>query len=32
VPGRRGFHWVKWVVRVDHDQRPWWLESPVPLQ
>lgn len=32
VPGRRGFHWVKWVVRVEHDQRPWWWESPVPLQ
>lgn len=32
VPGRRGFHWVKWVVRVEHDQRPWWLETPVPLQ
>jgi hypothetical protein len=32
VPGRRGFHWVKWVVRVEHDQRPWWWESPMPLQ
>ncbi len=32
VPGRRGFHWVKWVVSVEHDGRPWWLEPPVPLQ
>jgi hypothetical protein len=32
VPGRRGFHWVKWVVKIDHDSRPWWLEPPVPLQ
>ena len=32
VPGRRGFHWVKWVVRIEHDDRPWWLELPVPLQ
>ncbi|MET3805256.1 uncharacterized membrane protein YhaH (DUF805 family) [Nakamurella sp. UYEF19] len=32
VPGRRGFHWVKWVDRIEHDHRPWWLESPVPLQ
>jgi DMSO/TMAO reductase YedYZ molybdopterin-dependent catalytic subunit len=32
VPGRRGFHWVKWVVKVAHDERPWWLEPPLPLQ
>ncbi len=32
VPGRRGFHWVKWVEQVEHDGRPWWLEPPVPLQ
>jgi DMSO/TMAO reductase YedYZ molybdopterin-dependent catalytic subunit len=32
VPGRRGFHWVKWVVEIEHDQHPWWWESPVPLQ
>lgn len=30
VPGRRGYHWVKWVVRIEHDQRPWWLETPLP--
>jgi hypothetical protein len=32
APGRRGFHWVKWVDRVGVDNRPWWLESPFPLQ
>ncbi len=32
VPGRRGFHWVKWVDRIEIDGRPWWLESPYPLQ
>jgi len=32
VPGRRGFHWVKWVVRIEHDDNPWWLEPPLPLQ
>lgn len=32
VPGRRGYHWVKWVERIEHDSRPWWVESPFPLQ
>jgi DMSO/TMAO reductase YedYZ molybdopterin-dependent catalytic subunit len=32
VPGRRGYHWVKWVVRIDHDPRPWWIQPPLPLQ
>jgi hypothetical protein len=32
APGRRGFHWVKWVVRIEHDDHPWWWESPLPLQ
>lgn len=32
VPGRRGFHWVKWVESIEHDQTPWWLGLPVPLQ
>ena len=32
VPGRRGFHWVKWVVAVEHHpDRPWWVELPLPL-
>lgn len=32
VPGRRGYHWVKWVVRITHDDGPWWVEPPLPLQ
>ncbi|WP_270888418.1 molybdopterin-dependent oxidoreductase [Pedococcus sp. 5OH_020] len=32
VPGRRGYHWVKWVVRVQHDSEPWWVQVPLPLQ
>jgi Oxidoreductase molybdopterin binding domain len=32
VPGRRGYHWVKWVVRIEHDERPWWWQLPLPLQ
>lgn len=32
VPGRRGFHWVKWVAAIEHDDRPWWLQPPLPLQ
>ncbi len=32
VPGRRGYHWVKWVARIEHDDGPWWLQSPLPLQ
>lgn len=32
VPGRRGYHWVKWVTHVEHDQRPWQLQPPLPLR
>lgn len=32
VPGRRGYHWVKWVLRVEHDGRPWWAQPPLPLR
>lgn len=32
VPGRRGYHWVKWVTQLEHDERPWWLQAPLPLQ
>ncbi len=32
VPGRRGYHWVKWVVRIEHGDRPWWLQPPLPLR
>jgi DMSO/TMAO reductase YedYZ molybdopterin-dependent catalytic subunit len=32
APGRRGFWWVKWVRRIEVVDRPWWLQSPFPLQ
>ena len=32
APGRRGFWWVKWLDRVSVDSRPWWWQSPFPLQ
>jgi DMSO/TMAO reductase YedYZ molybdopterin-dependent catalytic subunit len=32
APGRRGFWWVKWVVRLDVVDEPWWLQPPFPLQ
>ena len=32
VPGRRGYHWVKWVAGISHDDRAWWVEPPLPLQ
>jgi hypothetical protein len=31
APARRGFWWVKWVVRVDLSPLPWWAQSPFPL-
>jgi hypothetical protein len=31
APGRRGFWWVKWVVAVEPSRRPWWAQSPFPL-
>lgn len=31
VPGRRGPEWIKWVTRVDLDDRPSWLQPPLPL-
>ena len=31
APGRRGPWWVKWVTRVEPDDRPPWLQSPLPL-
>jgi DMSO/TMAO reductase YedYZ molybdopterin-dependent catalytic subunit len=31
VPGRRGPWWVKWVVSVEPDDRPAWLQPPLPL-
>jgi DMSO/TMAO reductase YedYZ molybdopterin-dependent catalytic subunit len=32
VPGRRGYHWVKWVDRVEVVEGPWWAEPPLPLR
>lgn len=29
---RRGFWWVKWVVRIELDLLPPWWQSPFPLQ
>lgn len=31
APGRRGYWWVKWVVSVEPDDRPAWLQLPLPL-
>jgi hypothetical protein len=31
APGRRGFWWVKWVVRVEVSARPPWVQPPFPL-
>ena len=31
APGRRGLWWVKWVTSIETSDRPWWLQSPVPL-
>jgi DMSO/TMAO reductase YedYZ molybdopterin-dependent catalytic subunit len=28
--GRRGFWWVKWVVRIEVVDAPWWLQPPFP--
>ena len=32
VPGRRGYHWVKWVVSIEVSARPSWWQLPLPLQ
>ena len=31
VPGRRGPWWVKWVTSVEPNDRPAWLQPPLPL-
>lgn len=31
APNRRGFWWVKWIVSVELDDQPWWLQAPFPL-
>lgn len=30
APGRRGYWWVKWVDRVEVDDRPPWWQPPLP--
>ena len=32
APGHRGYHWVKWVNRVEVSGQPSWWQSPLPLQ
>jgi DMSO/TMAO reductase YedYZ molybdopterin-dependent catalytic subunit len=32
APGRRGYHWVKWVTEVELSERPAWWQPPLPLQ
>ncbi len=32
VPGRRGYHWVKWVTRIEVVDGPWWVQPPLPLR
>ncbi|MET0764561.1 MAG: molybdopterin-dependent oxidoreductase [Blastococcus sp.] len=32
APERRGFWWVKWVVRIEVVDAPWWWQPPFPLQ
>ncbi|MGD2043421.1 MAG: molybdopterin-dependent oxidoreductase [Acidimicrobiia bacterium] len=31
APGRRGYWWVKWVDRVEIDDRPPWWQPPLPM-
>jgi hypothetical protein len=31
APGRRGYWWVKWVVRVELSGAPWWWQPPFPV-
>lgn len=30
APDRRGFWWVKWVVRIETSPIPWWIQLPYP--
>lgn len=32
APGHRGYHWVKWVSRIEVSGKPAWWQSPLPLQ
>lgn len=30
APDRRGFWWVKWLVRIETSPIPWWIQLPYP--
>ena len=32
APGRRGYHWVKWVTTIEVSSKPSWWQPPLPLQ
>ena len=32
APGHRGYHWVKWVTRIEVSSKPSWWQSPLPLR
>ena len=32
APGHRGYHWVKWVTKIEVSSKPSWWQSPLPLQ
>lgn len=32
APGRRGYHWVKWVTSVEISDLPPWWQPPLPTQ
>ena len=32
APGKRGFEWVKWIVRLEVNETGKWLQPPLPIQ
>ena len=32
APDKRGFEWVKWVVSIEVNESPKWLQFPLPVQ
>ena len=30
APDRRGFWWVKWIIRIETSPIPWWIQLPYP--
>ena len=32
APGHRGYHWVKWVTKIEVSSKPSWWQSPLPLR